>query len=411
MPHLGTFAAAMIVVLLAAHPSPAFAADEPSGTAAAAAPAPAPTAATEGEDDWDTASPVNRTPRVSGVLMGSFRSTWYSTNTLPDSTRVENFNTFQLEHTHLKFAGDLTSALSWEIMPCLTHMNDFSIVTANFLYTASPLLQVTFGRFLIPFGQFNVRSLPGSYNTVSRPLLYQSHEDRPIRLDPRLPPSLIFTPRDDVGLQLSGSKWFGPADVLQVSYNLALTNGLRAVSDQMGRFWDDNNTDKQVTGRLGVSYNGTPLTLSAAGSYLANRYEKKLDQRIWAVDGSAAYQYAPGRRITARAEYVDRNREIVPTTELLQGDEGLKGAYVTLEANVTDTVSLFYQFDTLMGRTPTAQLNEAVQDVVVTQNRHVAGASIVLMEYLQLRAEYGLWLSPLGLPVAHRLAVQTVVAF
>ncbi len=384
--------------------------------APAPTPEPTPTPVTEpkakaDDDDWDKPGPVNRTPRLSGVMMASFRSTWFSEHRLPDDSRVEDFKTFQVEHAHVKFSGDSSERLSWEVMPCVTHMNDFSVVTANFVYTASPLVQGTFGRFLLPFGQFNVRSLPGSYGTVSRPLIYSSHEDRPIQIDSRLPRNFLFTPRDDMGLGLSGSKWFATGDVVQVSYNLYLTNGLRAVSDEMSRFWDDNNSGKQAGGRVGVSYNGNPVTLSAAGSLLANQYEEKYDQRAWAVDAVASYQYATARRITMRGEYMDMTREIVPTATLLAGDEGIRGAYITVEGNLTGVWAAFYQWDTLTSRTPVAQLNQGFRDEEVTVNRHTAGLSLVVDDYLQIRAEYGLWLHPLGLPNAQRLAVQTVVTF
>jgi hypothetical protein len=394
------------------------AADAPATPPAAepklASPAPSPEPARKpnaDDDDWNKAGPVNRTPRVSGVLMASYRLTGFAEHRLPDGSRVEDSNTFQLEHSHVKLSGDLSERLSWELMPCLTHMNDFSVVTANFVYTSSPRLQVTVGRFLLPFGQFNLRSLPGSYGTVSRPLLYSSHEDRPVRPDPRVPANFLFTPRDDTGLGLSGSAWLGAGDAVQVSYNLYLTNGLRAVSDQAGRFWDDNNKGKQLGGRLGVSYHGTPLAVSAAASLLANRYEDQHDQRAWAVDAVASYQYAAARRITVRGEYADMTREIQPTALLLQGDEQTKGAYVTVEANLTEAWGVYYQFDTLTARTPTAQLGQGFSDQKVTTNRHAGGLSVILDEYLQLRAEYGLWLLPLGLPDAHRLAVQTVVTF
>lgn len=380
----------------------------------AASPAPAPEPgkrASADDDDWNKAGPVNRTPRVSGALMASYRLTWFAEHRLPDGSRVEDSNTFQLEHSHVKLSGDLSEKLSWELMPCVTHMNDFSVVTANFVYTLSPRLQATFGRFLLPFGQFNLRSLPGTYGTVSRPLLYSSHEDRQVRPDPRVPGNFLFTPRDDTGLGLSGSAWFGAGDVVQVSYNLYLTNGLRAVSDQHGRFWDDNNKGKQLGGRVGVSYPGTRLTVSAAGSFLANRYEQEHDQRAWAVDAAASYQLAGARRLTVRGEYADMTREIQPTALLLQGDEQTKGAYVTVEAALTEAWGAYYQFDTLTARTPAAQLNQGFRDLEVTTTRHAAGLTLVVDEYLQLRAEYGLWLMPLGLPDAHRLAVQTVVTF
>ncbi len=356
---------------------------------------------------------------MSGVLASSFRGTLRSAESLPDGTKVEDEVTFQIEHTHVKFSGDLSEKLSWEVMPCLTHMNDFSVVTVNLDYALAKPLHIVLGRFLLPFGQFNLRSMPGTFDTVSRPLLYQSHEDRMIFVKDLTPENFLFTPRDDTGVQLYGNVWVG--DTVQLSYNLYVTNGLRGVSQTMARFWDDNNNGKQAGGRLSVSYNGERLTVAAAGSFLMNEWaeneaaqsedEEGLNQRAWAIDGTLAYSYATGKRISLRGEYVDMVREILPTDTLLSGDEGVKGAYVTLNADLTSSLAFFYQFDTLTNRTPLAQQNEAFRDRIVTATRHVAGLSYAVTDGWMLRLEYGHWNLPSGVPDADRLSVQTILTF
>ncbi len=380
-------------------------------------PTAAPAAEEDDDDDWDSAGPVDKKPRISGVMQASARATYYDRTAQPDGTPLDDQYQFQIEHTHIKFSGDLTEKLAWEIMPCVTHMNDFSVILANFTYALSSAGQITAGRFLLPFGQFNVRSLPGSYTTVSRPLLYQSHEDRMILFGDNTPKSLYFTPRDDTGLMLGGSYWMGSDDAIQLSYSIYVTNGLRAASNTMARFWDDNNSSKQYGGRLSASYNGNKLSATFGGSFLTNKYEDHsdtrdgLDQRAWAVDGVVSYNWAPGRRVSVRGEYVDMERDIIPNDELIQGDEGLTGAYVIVEADVLEYLAVYYAWDTLSQRTPRSQLNEGFRDVETTTNRHIGGLSLTLAEALIVRAEYGRWLEPQGVSNANRVSIQTIVAF
>jgi len=373
----------------------------------------------EEDDDWDTAGPVDTSVQISGALQASSRATFYDTSVLPDGTVIDDDYQFQLEHTHIKFGGDLSNKLSWEVTPCLTHQNDFSVLNAHFNYKVANEFNITFGRFLLPFGQFNLRSLPGVYSTVSRPLLYQSHEDRMVTFGNLTPRNFIFTPRDDTGVRLTGNRWLG--DTVQLSYAAYVTNGLRGNSDNHARFWDDNNDAKQFGGRGSASYNGTKLSAGVGGSYLQNKYEDNpetgtgLDQYAWALDGVLSYSYEPGKKITVRGEYVDTSREIIPTDELLQGDESTQGAYVAVEgdlpASLVKGLSAYYQYDWLSQTTPIAQLNEQFRDNEVAMTRHIVGLSKLLEEHLLVRLEYGVWLTPSGAPDAQRVSAQTIVTF
>ncbi|MEE9385156.1 MAG: hypothetical protein V3V08_17260 [Nannocystaceae bacterium] len=370
------------------------------------------------DDDWsDDSGPVDRTPKLSGVLAASARATQFAADDLPDGTPIADEVTFQIEHTHLKFSGDLTHKLAWEIMPCLTHMNSFSVMTAHFVYTVAPALQVTAGRFLLPFGHFNLRSLPGSFTPISRPLLYVSHEDRPVRFELGTPPSLMFTPRDDVGVQVSGNAWFAPNDVMQLSYMLYATNGLREASNQMSRHWDDNNNSKQLGGRVELGYNGAVLTTTVGGSLLANDYEddpdtgRGLNQIAWNVDSSVSLRSRRGQRLTVRADYTRMHREVIPNDALRRGDERLEGGYAAIEAEFEPGTGLYYQYDASRQITPRARINETFYDLETIANRHVTGVFVTLAEFMQIKAEYGLSRHGWGIPDAHRVGLQTIVSF
>ncbi|TPV92477.1 MAG: hypothetical protein B7733_25530 [Myxococcales bacterium FL481] len=366
-------------------------------------------------DDWeDEAGELDRTVKISGVLQASARATFFDKDRLPDGTPIEDGLTFQIEHTHLKFAGDLTSALAWEIMPCITHMNAFSVITANFVYTVAPTLQVTAGRFLLPFGQFNLRSLPGIYLPVSRPIAYASHEDRPVRFPLGTPDGIMFTPREDVGVQVGGNAWWGP---VQLSYAAYLTNGLRATSNDMARHWDDNNRGKQFGGRAEVGLHRLYLQAGVGGSVLSNDYEddpvsgKGLDQVMWGADGYVSLGNEAGRRMTLRVEYANMHREIVPNEELRRGDERFEAGYLTLSGEVRPGYGLYYQLDLVRQRTPRTRFDEGFVDVEENALRHLGGAFVTVAGFLQVKAEYGNWQHGFGVPMAHRASLQTVLVF
>jgi len=364
----------------------------------------------EEEDDWnDDDAEVDRSVHISGVLQASYRATFYTDDALPDGTAVDDDNRFQLEHTHIKLSGDQTQDLSYEIMPCLTHMNDFSIMTAFFDYAVATGLHIVAGRFMMPFGQFNMRSMPGVYNTVSRPLIYQSHEDRMIDFGQLTPSPILFTPRDDLGLQGYGSLWFG--DSVQLSYTASITNGLRPESNSHARFWTDNNNAKQVVGRVSLGYHGDALGMSTGGSVLWNRYHEDLAQLAWGADAMFYYRYHSMRHIRLHTEYVRMDREIIADELLRQGDERTQGAYATLEVELVQWLSVVYGFDWLEETTPRVDGTAGASDADAGMTRHTAGGNFIVAEALHIRLEYGFWNQEPGLPDAHRLSAQTLVTF
>jgi hypothetical protein len=397
---------ALISALAATALSPAIASAEPPPESSARA------AAKDAgdDDDFEKKGPVDRKVHISGVGAISGRLTYYDDHNLADGTRREDERTMQIDHIHLKFAGDLTDSLSWSVMPCLIHMNEFSVIEAKFTYSFHSAFQVTVGRFLLPFGQFNLRALPGLFNTISRPLLFQSHDDRFISF-PGTPQPFLFTPRDDLGVLVGGSVWLGSAEKWQLSYQLYFTNGLRAVSDTSARFWDDNNNGKQFGGRMTLGYYGDKVSLALGGSALFNEYEDTHRQVAFGGDAVLSYEVARGRRINLRGEYVFMRREVLPGPQLLSGDEEISGFYISIDGMLNAWMGAFAQFDSLRNSHPQAFLNESFGDSEVTMNRWLVGLLFQPVGPLFIRLEYSRWMMPLGYPDAHRVDIQTLWTF
>jgi len=381
------------------------------------------------ENDSDEVTSLE--PRVSGALVASGRATFYDKDEYYNEQYEKDWPldeeyTLQLEQTLLRLSGNLSEAFSWEIMPCLTHLEDFSVVTAFFNYEIHSLFQIKAGRFLLPFGQFNLRSLPGEYKTVSRPYLYRGHEDREFRFKEGVPSSFIMTPRDDVGLLLWGNSRFGSKDLYEVSYYAYLTNGLRKFSNTAQRHWDDNNNGKQLGGRLVFGLNSEGVKAAVGGSLLSNVYEddeynnKGLKQRAFAVDGVISIAYLTDRWINLRGEFVDMLREVVPTVDLAQGDEGLQGFYLTADLDLFDFLNVYYQIDWLTERTPVLDRDSGEDDSEEEVRFHdekykiirqTVGVSVTPFDSFAVRIEYGRWVMSEADSNAHRASIQTILTF
>jgi len=309
----------------------------------------------DADEFWDS-GPVDRTIQISGALMASSRLTAFANNS--DQQGSDEL-TFQIEHTHLKFLGDLTNKLSYEITPCLTHMDSFSVLTANFTYAFSPAIQLTAGRFLMPFGGFNLRSLPGGYASVSRPLLYQSHEDRTVGFDTATPQDLFFTPRDDIGLLASGSAWMGSDDQIQLWYGGWISNGPRVDSSTTARHWDDNNNAKAIGARGVISVDLDPLDFALGGSGIVNSYRdadpdaetvslwEPTDQIMWSADFELGYRWGASHRFELLGEYTHSHQQIVPTDLLAAGDWTIQGWYVEADTMLSKKLGVVAEFDHL----------------------------------------------------------------
>ncbi len=199
------------------------------------------------EDDWEEEGPFEPSLAISGVGSVSYQSTFFQYHKVNERLEKEDEHTFDLEHIHLKLTGDVVRNLSFTILPELNMQDGFSVIEANFMYEFADSFQLTAGRFLVPFG-FNQRSLIGSFKPASRPLVYPGHDTRPIAFRTYSPTAFLYTSRDDLGIEATGSIWLGKEENMQVWYGAYVANGLRPASVSPARPWRDNNEWKGVAG-------------------------------------------------------------------------------------------------------------------------------------------------------------------
>lgn len=120
---------------------------------------------------------------------------------------------------------------------------------ANISYFATPGLIVRAGYFVLPFGIYNKRLAAGWIDKVATD------------------PNGIGLPGTDFGIGISGGL---PLGDMKWSYDFSLTNGMQLLPD--GQLQNvgvvDNNTNKTVTGRLGLlPFSNSSLEIGVSGLY------------------------------------------------------------------------------------------------------------------------------------------------
>ncbi len=206
--------------------------------------------------------------QIGVVLVGSYTATFDGAG---------DRNTFSLDDAYVKFSYAFTDQLTGR------YYTDGSLAELEFRH--SDALQLNGGVVVVPFGQFNQRSFPDSFDTLSRPLLYLSNREIFVTA-PNLPSPVFNSVYSDTGLVFSGSLWRGQDQLYYAAY---VTNGLLGGND-LGQTsaTRDNNNDKQIGGRVAYT-NASWLErtrigfgISAAGGdYDLN---DELSYRLYGVD-------------------------------------------------------------------------------------------------------------------------------
>lgn len=371
----------------------------------------------------------------SGVMATSYRYRKFGA-TLNDE--AVNTSDFQLEHVHLSISKDTGSKSSIKVMPCLTHMETFSVIEARFdldVWSKKDEmgfdlsgLTFTAGRFLIPFGRFNSVSFPDGFDTLSRPLLYQSHEDGFLSA-PNNPTPLFFTQQSDVGSMLSYNTWLLDQEA-QFNAYFFVVNGLQGTNNinslDMFRKWKDNNQDKTIGGRAVFSNDLLKIGLSAMNGTFDRNDELQYD--MFGLDFEIGLDLTPGNESNRRplalyGEYVFSPREIMYGDLLVPSNQikdlaTLNGMYVGLSFKATDKFLMFVEYDSLENTQPelfgpgfnlldTSKLDEISTSIT----RYTLGFNYMLDDATKLKAEYGFWDMDLDGPESDRFSVQLVVTF
>ena len=344
---------------------------------------------------------------ISGGIVMSYRYTSLTQD-------AGNANTFAVEERYIRFVYRYDEKVTARFY------TDGSL--AELEYIAHDLAQFNVGVVVVPFGQFNQRSFPDTFDTLSRPLLYLGDED--IFITPDNHPRPVFRSLySDAGIVMSGNHWRGED---QIYYAAFITNGLVGVNDLAGGSgFSDNNESKQVGAR--VTYTNGSLferaRVGIGGSAMGGRYDSgdMLAYRMYGIEFLLVVDRVFSREgsLTVRAEYVYAPRETLYGLEgdpgtLVNGTNRTRGAYVLVEARLDRAWMVYVQFDWMQ---QTALLvNNGLVDpsegqVTTRIYRYSVGVVRKFALGIVLKFEYAFWDFDLGEPDAHRFSTQLVVPF
>jgi hypothetical protein len=360
-----------------------------------------------------TTGPSSSRLSIGGVIVGSYRFTEFSGSS-------SQTNTFQVEERYLRFIYRFSDTVTSR------YYTNGSL--AELEWHHSDLIQFNFGVIVVPFGQFNQRSFPDTFETLSRPLLYLGDED--IFVTPANNPTAVFRSiYSDTGVVFSGSLFGEEGSAYdQIYYALFITNGLVGVGDLAGgSAFSDNNDNKQIGIR--VTFTTSQLMnnvrLGVGGSWMSGKYDlnDSLSYRMAGVDLLIVIDnvFARGEgTLTVRAEFVYAPREILagtlgdPTT-LINDASRVMGAYVIVEARIDTGWMVYVEVDWLRRDAPllTAGLIDPANpdDVKSRILRYSIGIVRKFEIGIVWKFEYAYWNFDQGAPNAHRLSTQIVVPF
>ncbi len=356
-------------------------------------------------------APLAPAPAASRLNVGAVIVTSYRFTDI-DGTQA---NTFLVDDANLRFVYRFSEQVT------ARYYTDGSLAEVE--YHHSDLLQLNAGRIVVPFGQFNPRSFPDTFDTLTRPLLYLSDSD--IVQTPENMPSPVFrTIYTDTGIALSGNRW---GESNQLSYAVFVTNGLVGTTDlgQSAGF-RDNNDNKQVGVRLAYLIASWERTrLGFGGSWMTGKYDAgdRLSYRMYGADFVLVVDRLFLRNegsLTVRGEYVYAPREIlVPTvgdpTLFLNSENRTEGAYLLVEARLDARWMLYAEGDWLAQKAPfltNGAVDPADTSPVYSQ---IWRASFGVVYKFRLgivwKLEYSYWDFDRDAPDAHVLATQVVIPF
>ncbi|MBI4551441.1 MAG: hypothetical protein HY710_04185 [Candidatus Latescibacteria bacterium] len=300
--------------------------------------------------------------------------------TLNKADRV-GLNTFTLEAAQ-KVSVNLSERVAINVKTCLS-CHGFRVSQAYAEVSASDLVNVEIGRFIVPFGEFNSRHDPANNKTASKPLPYMmGHIVRP--LDHNY--SILMTPYADTGLNLFGNYW--PNDNVQLSYALYLVNGLQGTNDinwVQSAEYRDNNPFPVGGARMVIA----PYDLFIiGGSFLTGTYDDDSDLGYWIAGAELRTRV---KRFTVRGEYLRRKTQVyipVPGGGVIRDSFAKSGFYAEIEFPVQSHLEFIARVDGMLRKGPV--VGQAL-DESMGITRLTAGITVVARSYLMIKVNHEFW--------------------
>lgn len=346
---------------------------------------------------------------IGGVIVTSFRFTDVSGNNPRTST-------FNVEERYLRFVYRFTEQVT------ARYYTDGSL--AELEYHHRDWLQVNAGVVVVPFGQFNQRSFPDTFDTLTRPLLYLGDEDT--FAQPANNPEPVFRSLySDTGVVVSGSRWTEGGD--QLYYAAFVVNGLVGTTDlAQGSSFSDNNQNKQVGAR--VTYTVVSwfeqARLGVGASWMTGKYDSanSLSFRMYGADLiyvlEGLFRRGEGS-FTIRTEFVFSPQETLhpivgDPTSFLNDATRTQGAYILFEARIDRQWMVYVQLDWLSqkARPLAAGFVDPTSAKMRTEMfRYAAGVVYKFSFGIVWKTELAYWEFDAGAPDALRFSTQVVIPF
>jgi hypothetical protein len=275
------------------------------------------------------------------------------------------------------------------------------------------------GRILVPFGAFSAQTNPGSYRTVSTPLIFNMGQ-RIFNSDLGFP--VLPMPYADQGINLNldfplGDCGTGPITFTTDSY---LVNGLQGTSNGIDFFQSRNLFDNNdhVAGGVRITL-GDP-NIRAGASFTTGRFDDPnsstfrngLDYVIYGVDLQAHYK----RLLRGQIEYARRENDrsgFLPTGPAIFSD-AIDGYYAEAEARPWDKcpVSFLARYDSQSRSSESPLPGSTLPSGSFNVERVTLGVNIELWHQSLLMVNFERWLLPIpGHRTADVFGVRYTVTF
>ena len=217
--------------------------------------------------------------------------------------------------------------------------HDSMFSTADYACPISTSADLKMGRFVVPFGAFASVSHPGSYRTVSNPLMYNM--GRRINTGGPFQP-VLPAPYSDEGVNLH----FALREYCDRSYTLDFfaVNGLQGnasgVNFNLSRSYTDNNRSPAVGGRVTLGNQIFRLGASGMTGRMQNDGSAPLDYHLVGADASIHT-----KKLRAFFEYAMRVDELGSPKR-----NETDGYIIELEYKLREKLGLLARYDTLEHR-------------------------------------------------------------
>jgi hypothetical protein len=299
----------------------------------------------------------------------------------------------------VKLEVDVKENLSFTAKACYG-CHGLEIERAYVDFTPKSWINVQAGRIPVPFGEFALRTDPGSHRTASKPLMYEMgrmvhYGSNAFNL------GVVPMPYVDTGVLAYGQTWLGQH--LQVWYGAYGVAGLKGQNDvdyaaMHSIYYNDNNRAPSGGGRVVLNYSSsTPgatfrdATLGFSAMY--GRYDPalKLGYTVLGVDAST--RLGP---VVLRGEAALRRTDIDPNApgyrfQIIDPFIEKSGFYLEAEHPLGSRLQVVYRFDGLRRRGVPLPGSDPLLSPDSKILRYTQGLQFTLTDALYSKLEYEYW--------------------